>query len=470
MVFKLAKQWRAMALNLAVGSLCALWLTGASAADYYVNNLKGADTNSGQSAEAAFATLAKAAGLAGAGDRIIIANTGEPYHECLPLRKSGTAQAPLVIEGNGAVLTGLRPMPADKWQKQADGRWFFALPKQSHMHRFIYDLSGKAFVAGKAADQLAAEEYFCDATGLFFRPVEGKTIADYQLQTMFLTSGVEILDVSYIICSNLTCEYFANDGFNMHGDVRGLVFRNIVSRYNGDDGFSIHEDGGVHVYGGYFHHNEYGIQDIQTARSWYSGILSEDNRDLGINLIGGNHSLEDSVVRNNRNGQIVLGSMTIKDNPERAADRFNQGVYFIKNVVAEGGPVALTLSGHNQASVIHSVFRGADCGISVNQNAYLHLTQCLVADNHKYEMVWPSGGLYADGNIYSPGRFKLGEKEFTPAQWTEYCQASNLDKTSAVADKLAAAENYAALIQLPIPGQPKLKVGPTKSFVAPEKK
>jgi len=104
------------------GALCAALLTATAAADtWYVNNAAGDDANDGRSAETAFATLARAAAALKTSDRLIIANTGRPYYESLRLiHTGGTPARPMIVEGNGAVLSGLRAVwiPHDKLKRK----------------------------------------------------------------------------------------------------------------------------------------------------------------------------------------------------------------------------------------------------------------------------------------------------------------------------------------------------------------
>ncbi len=61
-------------------------------------------------------TIAKALQLARAGDRIVLANSGQPYRECVSLvgtRHSGAAPLiPFILDGNGVRIGWLpRPIP-----------------------------------------------------------------------------------------------------------------------------------------------------------------------------------------------------------------------------------------------------------------------------------------------------------------------------------------------------------------------
>src|SRR5687768_4967226 len=87
-----------------------------SARDWYVDNVAGDDRkngsqpNSSSQIDGPVQTIAKALRHASRIDRIILANTGEPYRESISLvgRHSGIEKAPFEIIGNGAVLDGQR--------------------------------------------------------------------------------------------------------------------------------------------------------------------------------------------------------------------------------------------------------------------------------------------------------------------------------------------------------------------------
>src|SRR5487761_688565 len=92
-----------------------LTLVGGAAAPgatVYVDNIAGDDLLDGRAAvsdagSGPVRTIRKALRVVEAGDRIVLANTGEPYREMIGLsdrRHCGTAMSPFVIDGQGAVL------------------------------------------------------------------------------------------------------------------------------------------------------------------------------------------------------------------------------------------------------------------------------------------------------------------------------------------------------------------------------
>ena len=90
-----------------------------------VDNVAGDDRFTGQTARdpggmgGPVRTLAKALRLAGPGDTIVLVKNDAPYRESFSLtgsRHSGTKEQPFTIRGNGAILDGSAPAPAEKWE------------------------------------------------------------------------------------------------------------------------------------------------------------------------------------------------------------------------------------------------------------------------------------------------------------------------------------------------------------------
>ncbi len=395
--------------------------------DFFVNNKTGNDSASGSTEHDAFLTLAKAAPLLAAGDRLVIANTGTPYNETLSLRKNGAPGKPIIIEGNGSVLSGLGKLDKDKWQPKSDGVFFYGLPKAAHLNRFVFGPGLHRYPAAAKADSLGENSYFCDNTGLYFRPAAGKTPADYDLCTMLRGEGVSINNAGYIVCRNLVCEYFANDGFNAHGHCSGLVFENIVGRHNGDDGFSIHEDIGAYVSGGHFHGNQYGIQNIQTSRAIFHGVLVENNRDIGIHQIGGYHSVEDSVVRNNARAQFVVAPTPDK---KFGADPFRAASVFLKNVRIEGGPLGLRLDAGVTARITHCELRGASIGLAVAERVDCLMTDSIISGCSDALANIASGDFRAAGNLYAGAKFVRRGITFSASNAAAYAASFAEDASS----------------------------------------
>jgi hypothetical protein len=337
------------------------------------------------------------------------------------------------VAGNGATLSGLVPIPAEAWEAKGDGLLFHAsrLRTQMRAARPFLVRQGKMVTRRNKPEQVGVEESCWTDDGAYFRLAPGKSAADYHLSGTLVISGVALAGGSYIEVRDLTCENFANDGFNIHGSCQGLVFRNIVSRWNGDDGFSIHEDVGAVVLGGYFHHNDYGIQDINISRSSFYGVLAEENRRAGADFSGGIHVLVDSVFRNNAGPQISLrhdGTRHMRE-PDNA---LANGVFMLKNTLTLGGKYGLHVP-IGRADVSNCSFVGAEEGVLIGAKATVEMTGCAVYGSKTRELACQSETSRLAANLYSPGRVQWGAKAFAPDEFGAYQKLSGQDGQSVVA-------------------------------------
>ncbi len=426
---------------------CLLPLIG-EARTVYVDNRTGDDARDGAAATTAVRSLKRAVELCAPGDVLRLA-PGEPYRESLAFgNKGGTVAAPIVVEGQGAVLSGLRPMPAADWQDRGNGLFF--LPngvRQSAARPFL--VRDGAMVTRKAKpDQVGVEESCWDASGAYFRVAPGKTMADYELEGTLLLAGVALTGGCYIQVRDLTCEHFANDGFNVHGSCQGLLFQNIVSRWNGDDGFSVHEDVGVVVLGGHFHHNDFGIQDINISRSSFYGVLAEHNRLAGMDFMGGYHALVDCVARDNAGPQIQIYSDRTKHMRE-PGNPLADGILVLKNVLTIGGKQGLQVRG-GHVDVAACTFSGAEEGVRILGDSTVALRESAVFGCATVELACQSSNVRLEGNAYFPGRLQWGGRNFGPEEFAAYREASGQDADSVVAAAPVFARKGSYRVQEPL--------------------
>ena len=400
---------------------------------WYVNNQGGDDANDGRSAKTAFATIAKATASAATSDTLILANTGVAYREPIAMQRlGGTPAAPFVIEGNGATITGLKSIPAKEWQRRDNGVCFYPVPKKPYGFPFLVQ-RGRRLTAGKSAEALEPGQFFWGKDGIAFRPAKGKSIEGYQLEATLVVSGLQVSSSSYIVCRNLVSEFHSNDGFNVHGDCRGIVCENIVGRHNGDDGFSIHEVIGAVVRNGYFHHNRWGIQDVNGSRSVFNGVTAEHNEINGVNFVGGYHSLVDSIVRDNGRDQIAITANRPKHLVGSEHNPLCQGLVFLQNVLVEGGTVGLSVSNGARVTARHCTFVRSDIGVTIHRESTLHLTASILAECASRELASASDACFRDHNLYHPGRFCWHDKDFGPDDWDAFRQAAGHDAHSLLA-------------------------------------
>ncbi|MFO7937318.1 MAG: right-handed parallel beta-helix repeat-containing protein [Kiritimatiellia bacterium] len=411
----------------------AVLAAGSLAGDVYVNNQNGDDSRKGGSAAQSVRTLKRAVKLCSAGTTLHIADTGRIYYESLNFgARGGTPAAPIIVEGNRAVLSGLNPLPSGKWQNKGKGLYFFPsdVRKKMPAARPYLFLNGKVVPRQKTPSEIKTEESCWNDEGVYFRVAVGKNITDYELEGTGRISGLILSGASYIEVRNLVCERFANDGFNVHGCCQGLVFRNITGRWNGDDGFSVHEDVGATVLGGYFHHNDYGIQDINISRSSFYGVLVENNRRAGADFRGGVHVLYDSVIRNNAGPQIRLARdstrhIRISEGP------LTDGVLILRNTLTIGGKYGVAVKA-GRADISNCSFVEAEIGAYIGTSATAVMVGNAIYGCKKQELILKSGTGSRDANLYAPGRISWQKKVYEPAAFDTYQADSEQDAGSVV--------------------------------------
>jgi hypothetical protein len=228
-----------------------LWSTPAPGREIFVNNLSGDDRFTGQQPRGSadlsgpVRTIAKALRLAGAGDVIVLAKTNTPYRESISLvgsRHSGTAKAPFMIRGNGAILDGSAPVPAKAWDSY-QGAIFRFRPVQTGYQQLFLD--------GRPAVQVAASQsavgppelnprQWCSLGGyIYFCVDQTKLPADYQLTCAREQTGVTLYHVDYATVANLTVQGFQVDGINLFNSARHVSLVDVLCRGNGRSGVAV---------------------------------------------------------------------------------------------------------------------------------------------------------------------------------------------------------------------------------------
>ena len=433
----------------------------AHAATWHVNNKTGRDTHDGNTPQTAFATIRKATTSAHTSDTLVLANTGIAYREAIVLsRLGGTPSAPFIVEGNGATITGLLPIKPAAWQPRDGGLYFFPVPKRPYGFPALV-CRGQRLPAAKAPDAIEPGQFLWDKQGILYRPEAGKAIADTPLEATLIISGLTVSSSSYIVCRNLISEFHSNDGFNIHGDCRGITCENIVGRHNGDDGFSIHEAIGSVVRNGHFHHNRWGIQDVNASRSIFNGITAEHNRANGVNFVGGYHSLVDSIVRDNAHSQIAISGDAARHLVGSEHNPMVEATVFLQNVVVTGGPAGLSVARRSRVTAWNCIFTGCGQGVVVAEGGTCHLAMSIIAGCTQRELDSASKLFFRDHNLYHPGRFRWLGQAYTPDQWDAFRAAAGHDANSLLADPLLADDPT----HHPTPASPALKprrkIGPT---------
>lgn len=254
--------------------------------------------------------------------------------------KKGAPGKPITLDGHGATLEGSDPLDPAQWQEVSPG--LFANPSllprldEAILARWFFvwngrmQLMGRTSKGAKAAfknpDELTPGEWTFvpdpsrarpDSKQLFgtfyLRLGPGQGIADAKITAPVRSAGVQFSgDNAHLIIRNLTATHPYNDGFNIHGDCRDVVFENIRAIECGDDGISAHESAEYRVDGFISRGNSTGICDTGTARTSYRRVFIADCHAFDLFFLDeGRYRLADAIVLSSaQNPFVVTGRAT----------------------------------------------------------------------------------------------------------------------------------------------------------------
>ncbi len=233
-----------LASVLCMPNLCARAL----GRDIFVNNITGSDLALGVEPVAGFPirgpvrTLARALWLVEPGDRVSLADTGEPYRESVALegtRFSGAPGEAFVLSGGGAVLSGDRPTPDAAW-KFVDGIVFRYRPMRlGYQQLFSHGrpLPRRPIVSPLGSrPELKPLEWCLDGGYIYLAVEPGHVPQDYALSVCDLPTGVLINQARRVVIENLTIQGFQLDGVNAHDGAIRVELRGLTVRGNGRSG------------------------------------------------------------------------------------------------------------------------------------------------------------------------------------------------------------------------------------------
>lgn len=221
------------------------------ARDIYVDNLAGDDLFSGATPappsglDGPVQTIARALRMARAHDRIVLANTGQPYRETVSLSgwHSGSRLEPFVLEGNGAVLDGSAPIDPRVWSPvyRQKGVFRFRPPRMAYQQLF---LDGKP-LARVAIDPTVPQipvleplQWYLREGYVYLRVEDDKWIDDYALSHTQLTTGITLYHVRHAVVVDLVVQGFQLDGVQAH-DVLDCTLHAITARGNARSGICV---------------------------------------------------------------------------------------------------------------------------------------------------------------------------------------------------------------------------------------
>lgn len=219
------------------------------AADLYVNNRLGNDLSSGHTAtpdelNGPLKTINHALEIACPADRVILADTNQPYREQISIcgpRLHGFKGKPFTILGNGAVLDGTVRAELGAW-KPLSGDVFAMTPRRLRFQQLFREgkpLKRANLASGvEVAQALEPLQWVLARNQLLFRVEEGKLPQAYGLRHSGLQTGITLYNTHHVVIQDLIVQGFQQDGINCHELVRDCELRGVECRANGRSGLS----------------------------------------------------------------------------------------------------------------------------------------------------------------------------------------------------------------------------------------
>lgn len=238
-------------------------------ATIYVDNRLGEDRYDGRSEEPVsefngpVRSIERAIQLAAAGDTIQLADGGAIYYGSITLwgaEHSGNGRTPFRIIGNGAVLSGAKPVPQGEWRHLGGDVWRIT-PVRKAYYQLVLD--GQA-VPEQECDRSAKElpsipvGHWCAWRGAVYYQAEraiNPNLMNFSLADEEV--GITLLDVRNVIISDLTLRHFRLDGINAHDRCDEIVLQNVVSEENGRAGVTVAGTSQVAIFGGGLRENRH---------------------------------------------------------------------------------------------------------------------------------------------------------------------------------------------------------------------
>lgn len=297
--------------------LCVL-LASASArgGELWVDNARGDDAGPGTQV-APFRTIERALRGITPGTTVHVQPTAEPYPSGIRVEVSGAPDAPIILDGHGSLVSGMRRAPPESWKAEGNDVFSQPLPNNAWgMPRHWeggFELVRFAGQPGRnvtTRDALEPLSYFLYKNQkelktdplhntLYIRLPPGKTPADLAVESIAGVGGIYV-GGSHVTVRNFICEYGGVDGFATHRN-KGVVFENIEARYFMDQGMS-HHGAEVVVRRAHFHHNAgCGVVDVypEVKVRYEQCLIEADTWRGGVEFHSGEFEMVDCLIRAN---------------------------------------------------------------------------------------------------------------------------------------------------------------------------
>lgn len=410
------------------------------APDLYVDPKDGDDTNDGRSSPVK--TIARAMKLAQPGDTIHL--TPGTYHESADFtNKHGEPGKPITLDGHGAVLDGSEPVTSAEWEqvspdlyrrqkiyKTTDdaivSRWF--LLWDGKMQRMNRCSKGPSEPLKKPEDLQPGEWTFVreDGDAFYLKLKPGQNLDEANIRYPKRSSAVvQSISGSWLTVKNVTGTHVYNDGYNVHGAQRNLVFENIRAIECGDDGFSAHEDVDCQIDGFVSIRNATGLCDTGTSQTHYRNVFIKECTGFDLYFIGLEHSIENAVIESSAARAFWLDGNLLKDGQRCQLKMKN--VLFTR---VGGGAQELRVGKGGLLFAENCTFDGVN--VMLTPKGSVDFQKCVFRKGEFQPEVqtYPNTIWRGDGNIYDFKSLRVVHKSFTPETFHEFQKLTGSEPSS----------------------------------------
>ena len=249
--------------GLVLTTVLLLWGgTGLQAGTIYVDSRIGNDRHDGTSSQVLneyvgpVATLARAARLVKRGDSLVLADNGVPYYGSVTLFGhcfSGTHHQPFRLLGNGAVITGAKPVDPASWTELDGNLWRLTPRRKGHFQLLQNGQAVPRVELPWPAENLP--NLPVGSWGVYHGRIYYKGAPDddprwHDFALAEAGTGLTLLGVENVEISDVTFQHFRLDGVNAHDRCRNVVLRNVHSLENGRAGFAVGGSSHLQIHGG----------------------------------------------------------------------------------------------------------------------------------------------------------------------------------------------------------------------------
>ena len=425
-----------------LGVLSTLFLSSVWAdesTDIRVDQEAGDDANDGRTAPVK--SIARAIRLAQPGDTIHL-TPGVWYESAVFTKRHGELGKPITLDGHGAVLDGSEPVTSKDWEQvkpdlfrkvalypKTDnaivGRWY--LIWNGKMQRMNRTSKGPSDPLKPVADLQAGEwTYVQEEDAFYLRLPEGQKLEESNIRYPKRSSAVIFSSAgSHITVRNITGTHVYNDGYNVHGAQRNLVFENIRAIECGDDGFSAHEDADCRIDGFVSIGNSTGLCDVNTSRTYYRNVYIRDCHGFDLYFIGLDHSLENALIESSAAKSFWLEAKYL--------DESGLCNLRMKNVLIRRdgeAPQELRIGRGGALHATNCTFEGVN--VMLTPGGIVDFRSCLfsVGKFQPESLLFPNTVWRGAGNLYDFKSLRVDKTSFRPEIFSDFQKLTGSEEGS----------------------------------------